>query len=160
MFRWCRNKRPAISTEREEASVSHAASLSRLVLSHLQRTLDVAADQLQFAYKSRMSALDTIAMLPHQITSSPDRKGGYLRHALLDFSSASNTVPRQRIVESINSFGASCHLVDLISNFLSDRTQFVLHRKGSSDLLSNNCGLPQGDVLVSFFFYQSVRQPS
>ncbi len=75
------------------------------------------------------------------------QKGGYLRCTFIHFFSAFNPVPRQQIAGSLSSCVSPCYLVDLVSNYFSDRTQYVQHGKRISDLLPNDCGVPQGMFL-------------
>ncbi len=77
------------------------------ILNFLKLTPKAAFDPLQFASKSKRSTLDAMATLFHQITFSLDKAGGQLRCAFLDCSSAFNTVPHQKIADSLSLHGAS-----------------------------------------------------
>ncbi len=88
----------------------------------------------------------------HHDTSSLDQKGGYLRCTFLDLSLAFNAVPSRQIVDLLSMCCAPCYLVDLVSTYILDRTQYAQHGKIMYDLLPNDCGVPQGDVLAPSFF--------
>ncbi len=89
-------------------------TFKKAILNFLNPNLEAASDPLQFAYKSKRSTLDAIATLFHHITFSLDKADGQLRCTFLDFSSAFNTAPRQKI--------ALHYLVKTFANYLSDRT--------------------------------------
>ena len=73
--------------------------------------------------------------------------GGVVDTIYLDFAKAFDTVPRQRLINKLNSYGIIGNILNWITAFLSNRSQIVrvngAHSK-SSQVIS---GIPQGSAL-------------
>ena len=87
----------------------------------------------------------------HDLTSNFDHKlkTDFL---LLDFSKAFDSVPHQRLLLKLASYGICGQTLTWIKSFLSDRTQTTVVRGCQSEVCSVTSGVPQGSVLRSLPF--------
>ena len=71
----------------------------------------------------------------------------------IDFSKAFDTIRHDILLHKLKHYGIRGLAYDLISDYLSNRKQFVIYdAKTCSDLLPVSIGVPQGSVLGSLFF--------
>ena len=109
-------------------------------------------DSSQFAYRPKYSTLDAVASLVHFIASSLDKKNKFVRLCFLDFSNAFNTLDRNTLCSLLQLKGVPSSILSWLSDYFSDRKQFVVHGGKCSSLLPNNSGVLQGAILSPFLF--------
>jgi hypothetical protein len=134
-----------------------------IILEKIQPQLKLSADQLQFAYKANRSTVDAIATLHHTIAHSIDTGSRHYQCVFLDFSSAFNTIDREKILLKLRDLGALKWCLRWLCDYFRDRFQYsFLHGKKSVPVL--NCwGVLQGAVLSPFLFSlytDSLRLPT
>ncbi|KAK3568858.1 hypothetical protein QTP86_018498, partial [Hemibagrus guttatus] len=127
-------------------------SFERLVLSYLKDITDPLLDPLQFAYRANGSVDDAVNMVLHFILQHLDSPGSYARILFVDFSSAFNTIIPALLRDKLFQLNVPDSMCSWITDFLTDRRQFVRLGTHVSDLQHISTGSPQGCVLSPLLF--------
>ena len=75
----------------------------------------------------------------------------------LDFRKAFDTVPHKRLIHKLQGYGVSGNILSWITDFLSDRTQYVTVNDKSSRSVPVSSGVPQGSVLGPTLFVYYIN---
>ncbi|KAK3560165.1 hypothetical protein QTP86_034669 [Hemibagrus guttatus] len=127
-------------------------SFERLVLSYLKDITDPLLDPLQFAYRANRSVDDAVNMALHFILQHLDSPGSYARILFLDFSSAFKMIIPALLRDKLFQLNVPDSMCSWITDFLTDRRQFVRLGTHVSDLKHISTGFPQGCVLSPLLF--------
>ncbi|KAK3571270.1 hypothetical protein QTP86_005911 [Hemibagrus guttatus] len=127
-------------------------SFERLVLSYLKDITDPLLDPLQFAYRANRSVDDAVNMALHFILQHLDSPGSYARILFVDFSSAFNTIIPALLRDKFFQLNVPDSMCSWITDFLTDRRQFMRLGTHVSDLQHISTGSPQGCVLSPLLF--------
>ncbi|KAK3561861.1 hypothetical protein QTP86_017474, partial [Hemibagrus guttatus] len=127
-------------------------SFERLVLSYLKDITDPLLDPLQFAYRANRCVDDAVNMALHFILQHLDSPGSYARILFVDFSSAFNMIVPALLRDKLFQLNVPDSMCSWITEFLTDRRQFVRLGTDVSDLQHISTGSPQGCVLSSLLF--------
>ncbi|KAK3529894.1 hypothetical protein QTP86_007218 [Hemibagrus guttatus] len=122
------------------------------VLSYLKDIRDPLLDPLQFAYRANRSVDDAVNMVLHFILQHLDSPGFYARILFVDFSSAFNTIFPALLRDKFFQLNVPDSMCSWITDFLTDRRQFVRLGTHVSDLQHISTGSPQGCVLSPLLF--------
>ena len=76
---------------------------------------------------------------------------------VLDFSKAFDVVPHQRLLHKLDHYGIRGTTLNLIQNFLTNRTQKVAVDGSSSESARVRSGVPQGTVLGPLLFLTYIN---
>ncbi|KAK3557326.1 hypothetical protein QTP70_026594, partial [Hemibagrus guttatus] len=123
-----------------------------LVLSYLKDITDPLLDPLQFAYRANRSVDDAVNMALHFILQHLDSPGSYARILFVAFSSAFNTIVPALLRDKLFHLNVPDSMCSWITDFLTDRRQFVRLGTHVSDLQHISTGSPQGCVLSPLLF--------
>ncbi|KAK3559074.1 hypothetical protein QTP86_002986 [Hemibagrus guttatus] len=127
-------------------------SFERLVLSYLKDITDPLLDPLQFAYRANRSVDDAVNMALHFILQHLDSPGSYARILFVDFSFAFNMIIPALLRDKLFQLNVPDSMCSWITNFLTDRRQFVRLGTHVSDFQHMSTGSPQGCVLSPLLF--------
>ncbi|KAI3356781.1 hypothetical protein L3Q82_003322 [Scortum barcoo] len=109
-------------------------------------------DPLQFAYQPSIGVDDAVIYLLQRSLSHLEDAGNTVRITFFDFSSAFNTIHPSLLRVKLERAGASDQLAAWVTNYLTDRPQFVRLQDCVSDVVVCSTGAPQGTVLSPFLF--------
>ncbi|KAI3360753.1 hypothetical protein L3Q82_012990 [Scortum barcoo] len=138
---------------RPVALMSHLMkALERIVLRHLRPLVSPNMDPLQFAYQPGIGVDDAVIYLLQRSLSHLEDAGNAVRITFFDFSSAFNTIHPSLLRVKLERAGASDQLAAWVTNYLTDRPQFVRLQDCVSDVVVCSTGAPQGTVLSPFLF--------
>ena len=120
----------------------------RLVLVHLGRFMERNGVLLttQFAYRKGLGTCDALLCVSHTLQSALN-SGQEDRIEQIDFCAAFDRVNHQGILYRLCSVGIGGAVLSIPSQFLSNRSQFVMVDDCRSKLVDVVSGVPQGSVL-------------
>ena len=101
---------------------------------------------IQFAYRKGLGAGDALLRMSHTLQSALER-GQEARILQIGFSAAFDRVNHQGILYKLCSVGIGGSVLSILTQFLSDRSQYVMVDGCRSKLVNVMSGLPQGGVL-------------
>ena len=119
----------------------------KIVLNLLREEVNKKLDPMQFAYKAKRSVEDAVLVFVNSILKHLETPHTYVRTLFVDFSSAFNTIQPHIMCNKLLFLGVHDRLVLWISDFLTNRTQYVKLNNTCSKTCEVNTGAPQGCVL-------------
>ena len=125
----------------------------RLVAGRLRRFMEHCGvlPTTQFAYRKGLGTCDALLCVSHTLQSALE-SGQEARIMQIDFSAAFDRVIHQGILYRLSSLGIGGSVLSVLTQFLSNRSQFVLVDGYSSKLVNVVSGVPQGNVLGPLLF--------
>ncbi|KAI3352035.1 hypothetical protein L3Q82_020850 [Scortum barcoo] len=114
--------------------------------------LSLSLERVPFAYQPGIGVDDAVIYLLQRSLSHLEDAGNTVRITFFDFSSAFNTIHPSLLRVKLERAGASDQLAAWVTNYLTDRPQFVRLQDCVSDVVVCSTGAPQGTVLSPFLF--------
>ena len=105
----------------------------------------------QFAYRKGLGTCDALLCVSHTLQSALESRQE-ARIVRIDFSAAFDRVNHQGILYKLSSMGIGGSVLSVLTQFLSNRSQYVLVNGCRSKLVNVVSGVPQGSVLVLLLF--------
>ena len=122
-----------------------------LVRSHMFKHVLHQISHLQHGFMPGRSCLSNL-LESIDIINDLLANGEYVDIFYLDFQKAFDTVPHYRLLEKLKSFGICGKMLDVVADFLSDRTFKVIVGNACSNTHPVTSGIPQGSVLGPLLF--------
>lgn len=124
------------------------------------RSLPYPMNPLRFAYKSNRSFLDVIASLAHYICKLLDVSIKCARCALLDYSSAFDSIPRSLQFHKLETLGCSSPLLASPSDYFTNRTYCPQAGSWTSKPLVDDSVVLQGIVHLPYLLFTYINDLS
>lgn len=134
-------------------SILCAASkvFERLVFNMLFEQINHRIHHSQHGFFSRRSTetnlMEYVSILAREIVD-----GGQVDSVYTDFTKAFDKVDHCRLVGKLKGHGINSNLVEWFSSYLSDRSQYVVIGRSSSERFRPTSGVPQGSILGPLLF--------
>ena len=105
----------------------------------------------QFGFRKNNSTTNALIQITEMIKESIDN-GKYGCGIFIDLRKAFDTVNHEILLMKLEHYGIRNNILDWFRSCLKDRKQYVSFNEQPSELLNNNCGVPQGSVLGPLLF--------
>ena len=106
----------------------------------------------QFGFREKHSSYMALITVVDRLSEALGN-GGTVIGLFRDFSKAFDTVDHEILLCKLEHYGIRCCLLDWFKDYLYNRCQFVTYYNTSSQHTSVKCGVPQGSILGSLFFF-------
>lgn len=123
--------------------------LERIISRRLQEHLDTVGPNLhesQFGFRRGLSTMDAVLRVK-EFAQREACEGRVVLAVSLDITNAFNSLPWDRIRESLTGHGFPPYMVAILTNYLSERTLVYRDGGGNSRTMDVRRGVPQGSVL-------------
>ena len=112
---------------------------------------------IQHGFRSGRSCETQLVTTFQDLAQMHNKKGSHIDIAVLDFSKAFDTVPRDGLLSKLKHYGIDEKIWQWIYNFLKNRKQSVVVDGKQSSLIDVVSGVPQGTVLGPLLFLLHIN---
>ena len=119
------------------------------ILDHLEKNKILTP--LNHGFRSGYSCETQLVTTVHDLLQQHDI-GAQIDMAILDFSKAFDTVPHDKLLHKMKSYGVDGTINDWLRDFLTNRSMQVVVDGEESDSVTVDSGVPQGTVLGPLLF--------
>ena len=105
----------------------------------------------QFGFREKRSCIHAVCEVTDYIRSKIDERSSG-NACFIDIKKAFDTIDHKILLFKIEKYGFRGPIYNLMSNYLSDRWQYVIHDEIKSTMKSIVTGVPQGSILGPFLF--------
>ena len=127
-------------------------TFEQLLLHVLRPQVYHGQDPLQSGYQEKACVEDAILYLLHRVYSHLHKKSGAVRVAFFDFSRAFNTIQPLLLRGKLTEMRVDPLLVTWITDYLTERPQYVRLKGCTSDTVVSSTGAPQGTMFSPVLF--------
>ena len=114
----------------------------------MRHTIDAVITPTQYAYRHGISTTDALLQYVDDLAEELSRPSGkFVQTAFLDFSKAFDRLQPSVVIDKMVLHGFNQNIIDLVNNFLNNRTQCVKFANCFSEHLPVPVGSPQGTKL-------------
>ena len=131
----------------------------KLVPSRLASHFEDVYHNNVFAYRDYHGCDTAILSLTEQFKKELDNHK-LISLVSMDLSKAFDTLPHDLIVKKLEDYGGDSKVINLVTNYLSDRQQRVRLSGQHSSMKTIMKGVPQGSILGPIFFNIFMNDPS
>jgi retron-type reverse transcriptase len=105
----------------------------------------------QYGYRKSRSTITALLEVVNRIIQTYE-DGSILSATFLDLSKAFDCINHEILLEKLQHYGVRSQALQLISNYLHDRSQEVFYNSQTSGSVMLNIGVPQGSILGPLLF--------
>ena len=117
-----------------------------IVMECVDDTIVSNVDPKQFCGLAGTSTTDALVEMTHKWYEATETRNTYVRIVLLDFSNAFDLINHNILLDTLQVFGISAHILRWMAAYLLDRMQRVKIRNNYSHTGHPNGGVPQGII--------------
>ena len=128
--------------------------LERLMCNRLLEFLNKhnILNKYQLGFRNMHSTFMALITLLENLRNALDR-GNCAIGIFLDFQKAFDTVNHKILLGKLNCYGIRGIAFDWFSSYLRSRNQTVISNEQESEMKETLCGVPQGSILVHYYFW-------
>lgn len=145
-------KTSEISNYRAIAILSNFAKVFEISLyTRIYASVKSLISPYQHGFMEKRSTASNLCLISQYISNVLDSQS-QVDVIYTDFSKAFDRIDHDLLLEKLNLFGFSCHLISFFRSYLKNRKQYVMYYGCESELFIATSGVPQGSNLGPLLF--------
>ena len=125
--------------------------IEKVIYTRIYQYMDDKLCWNQFGFRPNHSTTDLMIFTVENICRQLDQKG-YSIPLYFDLGKAFDTLPHSTLLQKLEYYGIRGVALDLMTSYLSERSQTVIVNNTSSPQAEINIGVPQGSILGPLLF--------